>query len=147
MRGSFTGHLQLLTVTVWLDLLYWRYSVQQGMDPPAVLKVKVEAQFCYPALSVRCTPLLCASWAESPPCTSPAAEDSLRLGSILAVGPSPYRSRTGLRAPNVPWNEHMCPGQWLVSRLPSLAPWPYYGLLCDRPDNIFLTEHLLPFSA
>ena len=43
LRGSFTGHLQLLTVTVWLDLLYWRYSVQQGMDPPAVLKVKVEA--------------------------------------------------------------------------------------------------------
>ena len=77
----------------------------------------------------------------APPCTSPAAEDSLRLGSILAVGPSPYRSRTGLRASNVPWNEHMCPGQWLVSRLPSLAPWPYYGLLCDRPDNIFLTEH------
>ena len=30
------------------------------MDPPAVLKVKVEAQSCHPALSVRCTPLLCA---------------------------------------------------------------------------------------
>ena len=85
--------------------------------------------------------IMVAALHESPPCTSPAAEGSLRLGSILAVGPSPYRSRTGLRAPNVPWNEHMCPGQWLVSRLPSLAPWPYYGLLCDRPDNIFLTEH------
>ena len=32
------------------------------MDPPAVLKVKVEAQFCYPAFSVRCTPVLCVSW-------------------------------------------------------------------------------------
>ena len=62
VRGSFTGHLQLLTVTVWLDLLYWRYSVQQGMDPPAVLKVKVAAQSCHPALSVRCTPPLSGSW-------------------------------------------------------------------------------------
>ena len=62
VRGSFTGHLQLLTVTVWLDLLYWRYSVQQGMDPPAVLKVKVAAQSCHPAISVRCTPVLRASW-------------------------------------------------------------------------------------
>ena len=66
VRGSFTGHLQLLTVTVWLDLLYWRYSVQQGMDPPAVLKVKVAAQSCHSALSVRCTPLLCAAWAGNP---------------------------------------------------------------------------------
>ena len=36
------------------------------MDPPAVLKVKVEALPAYQALIIRCTPKLCVAWAVLP---------------------------------------------------------------------------------
>ena len=46
--------------------VYLRYTVQEGIETSPVLKVKVWGILVYQSISIRCTPVLCASWAVAP---------------------------------------------------------------------------------
>ena len=50
--------------------VYLRYTVQEGIETSPVLKVKVWGILVYQPISIRCTPVLCASWRYSRPAST-----------------------------------------------------------------------------